>query len=558
MRKLLEHEGYEVETLLDQKATGAALLKSLSDAAKATKPGDTFFFYYSGHGGSVKDQGNDTEDEQDDGQDETLCLYDGEVRDDELNKIWKSFPKGSVIFMISDSCHSGTNYKALGLAAHVRPVDFLKDFKSGGMKAALLHIGGCKDPQTSQGESDGGRFTKLLVSIWDDGRYNGTWDTLHDLLAHRLPTNQQPQGNLYGPAKDAEPLGARRPFQPLSNGSAARSERARKSADAQPAIPTLEQLARSNTARSSSARGSKEGPSAGAPPAAVATSSLDVLGLPGSKCFILNVQQRLAAFGLYDALAIDGSPGPFTNWALGEFKIMAGTKDEPGVGPRTADALVNAKPDDLFPLDDSGSSLAARAVRLLRAQGCWLSRHPDTVNIVYLEGVDSDGKINDDRPNVFNDLRMLIRVEQGKVKLAGCWEGTTEPGKHWTEEGISEHAKKYGAARIAFGQYYAWSVGDYHGVDALRQSGDIMVCRDLNKDYERTGDMRETGNFAIHHHGGYDYPVSDLRRSSAGCLVGRTMSGHEDFMSLVKRDARHRASSGYRFTTTVMDGTQLP
>ena len=122
-------------------------------------------------------------------------------------------------------------------------VYFLKDFKSGGMRAALLHIGGCKDPQESQGQQDGGRFTKLLMSLWNGGRYEGTWDTLHDLLAHRLPSDQQPQGNLYGPAKDAEPLGQRRPFQPISgapkNGKSVGLDKGPPSA---PALPSLDEL----------------------------------------------------------------------------------------------------------------------------------------------------------------------------------------------------------------------------------------------------------------------------------------------------------------------------
>ena len=49
-------------------------------AAKALKPGDLFFLTYSGHGGQVPDVTGD----EDDKQDETWCLYDGQLIDDEL------------------------------------------------------------------------------------------------------------------------------------------------------------------------------------------------------------------------------------------------------------------------------------------------------------------------------------------------------------------------------------------------------------------------------------------------------------------------------------------
>jgi len=64
-------------------------------------------------------------------------------------------------------------------------------------------------------------------------------------------------------------------------------------------------------------------------------------------------------------------------------------------------------------------------------------------------------------------------------------------------------------------------------------------------------------NFSVHHHAGYDLPVSDLGNSSAGCLLGRIRSAHKAFMNLVKDDARFIASSAHRFTTAVLDGSKL-
>jgi hypothetical protein len=192
-------------------------------------------------------------------------------------------------------------------------------------------------------------------------------------------------------------------------------------------------------------------------------------------------------------------------------------------------------------------------------RGYFINRHPDCRNIVYLEGVDPDGALNDDAPNVFNDLRIVFSIGEDGAPVIGdaIWDGTTEPGAKWTFSPMNPR----GAARIAFNQFKAWSVGTHHpgsnaAHEALVQVEPIDVYRDLNKDFSRTGDRLETGLFAINQHWGYDAPQGDLGATSAGCLVGRTRSGHRAFMSLVKADPRHIASHAYRFMTAILPGDE--
>jgi len=90
-----------------------------------------------------------------------------------------------------------------------------------------------------------------------------------------------------------------------------------------------------------------------------------------------------------------------------------------------------------------------------------------------------------------------------------------------------------GAARIALGQFRAWSVGWYKTHYALKQVSPVKVYRDLNQDFERSGDQTDTGVFGIHHHWDDDRPVNDIGRGSAGYLVGRSTKGHNSFMALV-------------------------
>jgi len=49
------------------------------------------------------------------------------------------------------------------------------------------------------------------------------------------------------------------------------------------------------------------------------------------------------------------------------------------------------------------------------------------LNIVCLEAADLDGTPNANKPNGFNDLRLVLTLQDGKPVILGKWEGTTEP-----------------------------------------------------------------------------------------------------------------------------------
>jgi hypothetical protein len=261
------------------------------------------------------------------------------------------------------------------------------------------------------------------------------------------------------------------------------------------------------------------------------------------------IQERLTALGVLEPPA-DGVLGPVSRWALGAVCGVAGVSFDGTVRSDVAAALAKATPLALRPGDD----LAGRIVRAMFVRGDFIARHPDCLNIVYVEGMDVDGTPNANAPNAFNDLRCLIRIVDGVPVMAGAWEGTTEPSRRWTREPMN--AK--GAARIAFGQHKAWGIGLHHDHEALVQVADVTVFRDANKDYRRDGDAPDKGLFGINQHCGYDLPRNDLGNSSAGCLVGRTWAGHRAFMRLVKTDARHLAGNGsYRFLTTVLPASAI-
>lgn len=266
-----------------------------------------------------------------------------------------------------------------------------------------------------------------------------------------------------------------------------------------------------------------------------------------------DIQNRLSDIGLLDPPA-DGKFAPASQWAVAEFLAKVGTAGNAPVDSAVARELLEADPESLWPIKPR-DNLAGRLVKALQEAGHWICRHPRCVNILYVEGLDADGTPNDDAPNVFNDLRVVLRINSGgSPVIDGIWEATSEPGRFYTSV---KKLNPQGAARIKFGQYKAWTVGTHmvnrpSAHEALVQVDNVEVFRDFNEDFQREGDTVFKGIFGINQHCAHDVPRSDIGSGSAGCLVGRTKSGHREFMAICKSDARYSANHGYRFMTSVL------
>jgi hypothetical protein len=267
------------------------------------------------------------------------------------------------------------------------------------------------------------------------------------------------------------------------------------------------------------------------------------------------VQGRLVLAGLLDP-PVDGKFGPVSSWAIRAFCDFFGLSLANGLTRDVAGALLD--PAKTLPLQRT-DDFAGRVADAMLRKGYWICRHPSCCNIIYVEGCDEDGRINDDAPNKFNDLRLLIRIgENGRPEIVGKWSATTSPGSKFVNQPLDPG----GAARIALGQFKAWVRAEHNrgkasAHDALVQVEEITVYRDLDKNYDRAGDKPYTGIFGINQHWGFDYPVDDIRDASAGCLVGRTKKGHREFMQLVSADPRYAVNNGYRFLTAILSGKEL-
>lgn len=272
--------------------------------------------------------------------------------------------------------------------------------------------------------------------------------------------------------------------------------------------------------------------------------------------FARDIQSALASRGYLDPPA-DGEFGNVSLWALAEFGKHNEVSERDQLTRHFRDMLLD--PPAAPPSPRTGKRWVLAVIGYMMERNYWIARHPDCWNIAYVEGVDERGEPNDDRPNHFNDVRLVFQIKEDGSVVSHAWAATSEPGEFWVKHPMNPK----GAARIAFGQYKAWGVGLHPAKsgkgqhEALVQRKPIPVHRDIDRNHKRTGDPIDEGLFGINQHWGYDLPMNDVGKASAGCLVGRTRDGHKEFMSVVKSDPRYKVSKGYMFMTTVIDGTKL-
>ena len=280
--------------------------------------------------------------------------------------------------------------------------------------------------------------------------------------------------------------------------------------------------------------------------------TIDPEAIAGDNNLAKEIQSRLIK-NCYLEPPADGKFGPISYAAFTEFQEQHAKEESGALGPISAFALLQ---DFRFHSLTLGTDFASKIIRYMLAKNYYVATADRHYNIVYIEGMNRDGTLNDDAPNCFNDLRIVIEFSNNSPRIVAMWEGTTEPGAKYTYSPMNPK----GAARIQFGQYKAWSVG-IHGTarphEALVQVAPITVCRDFNKDFSRKGDRLDVGLFAVNQHGGFDFPKNDIRAASAGCLVGRTMAGHREFMVIVKGDRRYELNKNYVSMTTVIPGDDL-
>ena len=235
--------GYNPNTvLLDEQATAANVLRAIGKAAQTLQSGDILLLTYSGHGGQVADTNGDEEDHLD----ETWVLYDRMVIDDELYLVWSQFAAGVRIFVLSDSCHSGTAIKQM-IVPNIpfnanwasRDGDGLTLFKlipqqnadanykiykdqydsiqwtaargkDASLACSVLLISGCQDNQVSGDTPRNGLFTAALLEVRSSGGFRGNYRAFHRQIVQKMPVSQAPNYFVAGAPNAA--FEAQKPF----------------------------------------------------------------------------------------------------------------------------------------------------------------------------------------------------------------------------------------------------------------------------------------------------------------------------------------------------------
>lgn len=205
-------QGFQRRMLLNEDATRSRVIGEIEEAIGSSSAGDVVLVTFSGHGSQIPDQNGD----ETDGQDETWCLFDGELLDDELWRLWIKAKEHVRIVVLSDSCHSGT-------ILELGPMTALRDSRTKNLPPTLAErvyrkhrdrydsITSLPAPELSQLEASvlllsasldrekawegygNGEFTSALLRVWNGGQFAGNYRDLHRRVRRLLSPRQTPE-----------------------------------------------------------------------------------------------------------------------------------------------------------------------------------------------------------------------------------------------------------------------------------------------------------------------------------------------------------------------------
>ena len=194
MRQLFTDWGFDIKILPSHSSFQTK--EYLQRYADTLSSGDTFAFYYSGHGSFVPDKNGD----EADGKDEALVLSDGVSNipfiDDELNHYLNNIQAKKLI--IFDSCHSGTVNRGdtKSVKAKTLPTNQLNRVVGKGLKVGAeiergeyLVLSASQDDEQSLATSNGSLFTNQLYKMFSNPRtINTPLESLREEISYNIET----------------------------------------------------------------------------------------------------------------------------------------------------------------------------------------------------------------------------------------------------------------------------------------------------------------------------------------------------------------------------------
>jgi hypothetical protein len=219
-QSLLEGRGYRVDVLLDREATRARIADALSTAIRHATGDECVVFTFSGHGSWLPDDDRD----EPDARDEMMCPYDvmkeQYLLDDELHDLFCAKAPGVRIYVIADSCHSGSVARYASAPAEpdraplkarfLPPYTFARGNRMleraidraintpapTKLRYPAVLFSGCQDTEfsydTSFNARPNGAFSRVAIDALGDLTI-ATPRALHDAIRQKLPAPSLPQ-----------------------------------------------------------------------------------------------------------------------------------------------------------------------------------------------------------------------------------------------------------------------------------------------------------------------------------------------------------------------------
>lgn len=224
MRDITLANGFNITTLLTPQATSIKFFDYLSKEAEIMRAGDKLIFTFAGHGASILDKNGD----EDDHRDEALVFYDRLVLDDEIHNALSAFRPGVKVFMVVDSCYSGTVTRMVGtenqnirfIPSNFAVENFRQNYKyyqreisrarNTSLGCSVILLAAAKDSQVAIDGESNGLFTSSLKEIWNKGKCQDNNRTFIQRIKRIMPRFQTPGLLALGP--DAQQLELARPF----------------------------------------------------------------------------------------------------------------------------------------------------------------------------------------------------------------------------------------------------------------------------------------------------------------------------------------------------------
>ncbi len=233
-----------VEVLLGPNASRRKVMNAFGTLSDNAVAGDLVVITYSGHGSQVPDSNSN----ESDGQDETWCLHDSQLLDDEIFVMLSKFRPGVRVLIVSDSCHSGTVFEVSlneGMMAPDIEADVItRDMPKGAamltnhahsrqikarqaevaalgfaqpeadlpIAASVRLLSACTDGQLAFEDVSNGHFTsRMKVALSQPGGFTGNYEAFRAAVQNLMRSDQSPELRSLGAANPA--FDGQRPFQ---------------------------------------------------------------------------------------------------------------------------------------------------------------------------------------------------------------------------------------------------------------------------------------------------------------------------------------------------------